>query len=116
MKILLLILSFSYFCLGAPVVIDTSANNMGSAYNTTYPQLAIAGSGYGFHLGGSNTTANTVCCNTDDKSATVAPNHDTVCIPSNGLKMWDNLQILGNIYCRSVEGTSSTGKVILETW
>lgn len=101
------------------VHVALGTNNLAATYSTSFPQLTLSGLYYKAHLAIINGAASAICCDTETPSATVAPTaadgHE-LCAPASSFMVYDNINILKNVYCRSISGTLSSGTLDVQTW
>ncbi len=108
-----LLLSISAYPKG--IVVDASVNNLGTSYNTSFPQQTMTDIAYAFRFAITNKTSGTICCNISTPSTSVAPSTDEYCAFANTVKMYDGATANKNVYCRGLTSIS-TGSFIVEAW
>jgi hypothetical protein len=126
-KDLLTALLFSFFVSGSAFGLatktdDTSSTNLATTYSTASTSLLITGLGMvpKRRVEITNTSAGLICCHVSNPSTTAAPSSGDgteLCVPSNGIKAWDDVPVQKNVYCRSASGsTISSGYLLIEVW
>lgn len=116
--LLFMVLALPAFAVeGLPI--DTSVNNLSATYNTSFPQLTLTGFHYKVHLKVANATLQWICCDTENFSTTVAPtagNGHEVCVAPSSTESWDTINMLTNVYCRTIGSTLTTGIWAISAW
>ena len=115
----LLLVTVTSFAAHTSRVVYLSAQPLVSTYNSTFPQLIMSALSFKNSWSASNTSAQTVCCNTERVSYVSAPtttSNNELCVASNSVQTFEKQGAIKNVFCRSVSQTASSGILILNAW